>query len=93
MRIVPQSVSASHCLFPVYPLLCAPRVAGLLCAPKPVAALFTPRNNATSRVTAYLEFAAARLTSRYASIDAEVDALRLACGIRPCEIIMAGSAS
>jgi len=93
MRIVPQSVSASHCLFPVYPLLCAPRVAGLLSAPKPIAATPKPRSNALSRVAAYLEVASARLTARYASIDAEVEALRLAYSIRPCEIIMTESAS
>lgn len=88
MRIVPQSVSATYCLFSVYPLLCAPRVAGLLCAPKPAVAPPTNRTSAMSRVAAYLDVTSARLTTRYASIDAEVEAMRLAYGIRPREIVM-----
>ncbi len=91
MSIVHQSPVVSYSPFPPRLMLCAPRIAGLLCAPKAVPPPTpTPPVSHMARVAAYLEIASARLQARYERIDAEVEAMRLAYGMRPREITITG---
>ncbi len=90
MSIVPQSPIVSHSSFPPYLMLCAPKIAGLLCAPKEVPPP-PPRRSAFEQLIAILESSPARMQASYDEIDAKIEAIREAYGIRPREIIITGT--
>ncbi len=91
MSIVSQSPIVSHTSFPPYLMLCAPKIAGLLCAPKEVPPPSPSRRSAFDLLIAVLESSPARMQAQYDEIDARIEAIREAYGIRPREIIITGT--